>query len=226
MRELKTAVGNAVNEVRRMSDLQHVLSDATEERNREVAENLKRSDQVLNKISDHPPTPEEVVTLCLAFEQRALEVYSTAQYSTITAAMSSELALEISLTANRLATHVANTADMDVITSKILGPRPAPPASTAVPNSLGNQTGGGNTRYQQQAAQNATRQTLGSYNSCANLTTNFNKAPASIRESLLFAFMDEFNEILTRNQTQQVISVYIASVLNLTLSNFFDSLGQ
>lgn len=73
---------------------------------------IQRSDKVLDKISDHPPTPEEVAKLCHTFEQRALEVYSTAQHSTITNAMTHDLALSISLIAQRLATHVANTADM------------------------------------------------------------------------------------------------------------------
>lgn len=207
MRDLKAAVDNAVNDVRRMSDAQHVLAEATEQRNEEVVENLKRSDHVLNKISDHPPTPAEVAKLCVTFEQRALEAYSTAQYSTMTSAMTAELALEISLTANRLAVHVANTADMDAITSKILGPRPAPPTSTAAALSMGNQTSheAHGSKYHQQASLNAARQTLGSYSSAANTKTNFNKSSADIRDSLLFAFMDEFNIILFVNQAQQVL---------------------
>lgn len=216
MRDLKTAVHNAVNEVKRMSDAQHILNETIELRNNDVAENLKRSNNVLNKITDHPPTPADLVKLCAAFEQRAIEAYSTAQYSTMTSAMTSELALEISLTANRLAAHVANTADMDIITSKILGPRPGPPTSTAPVMSMGNQTNSGDpptSKYQQQANLNAARQTLGSYNSSANLKTNFNKSSAEIRESLLFAFMDEFNSILNHNQAQAVRHVYPSVII-------------
>lgn len=164
MRELKSAVNNAVNDVRRMSDLQHTLNETTQQRNVEVAANLKRSDFVLNKISDHPPTPADVAKLCSAFEQRALEAFSTAQHSTITNAMTSELALEVSLTANRLAIHVANTADMDIITSKILGPRPGPPASSAPPMYTNNhQSPAASSKYQNHANFSAARQTLGSY---------------------------------------------------------------
>ena len=211
MRDLKQVVDYAVNDVRRMNESQQKLNEDTEKRNIEVSASLNRSNEVLNKISDHPPTPDEVAKLCVTFEQRAIETYSTAQYSTITHAMDSNLALTISITANRLATHVANTADMDVIKSKILGPRIAPPASCApTPNTqgCGNNNHVKKTKYQEISNVSTARQTLGTYNSNANLNTDFNKSSASIRESLLFAFMDELNAIINPGNLKVRLSKY------------------
>jgi hypothetical protein len=136
--EMLTSVNHYVKEsTERLTTLEGV-SGAAERKIDNVNETLStRVKHIQDYVATHvmaPPSAGELVALCHGYEHKVDSSQSTGSMST---AFPPQLALQLARYAQRLAGHIAHTADIAVLNVMVVGPQPAPPRSGEVPPKAG-----------------------------------------------------------------------------------------